>query len=94
VQNGAFLGDVDLLTMKHGVDPLPQAGLIREIKQQTDRLIGDAVFGVVEVETYSLKREVLGTLGIIREQLAEMQVLYLSIMLPQSLPKWVARATE
>jgi hypothetical protein len=30
--------------VKHGVDPLAQAGLIREVKQQADRLIGDAVF--------------------------------------------------
>ena len=34
VQNGAFLGDIDLLAAKHGVDPLAQAGLIREFEQQ------------------------------------------------------------
>jgi len=67
VQNGPFLREIDLLTVKHGVDPLAQAALIREFEQQADRLIGDAVLRVVEVETYSLKREVLGALGILRE---------------------------
>ena len=77
VHNGAFLREIDLLTVKHGVDPLAQAALIREFEQQPDRLIGDAVLRVVEVETYSLKREVLGALGIFREKLAEVRILYL-----------------
>lgn len=68
VQNGAFLREIDLLTVKHGIDPLAQAALSREFEQQPDRLIGDAVLRVVEVETYSLKREVLGALGILREK--------------------------
>jgi hypothetical protein len=72
--------------VKHGVDPLAQAALIREFEQQPDRLIGDAVLRVVEVETYSFKREVLGALGILREKLAEVRILYLGIMLSQSLP--------
>ena len=32
VQNGALLGDIDLLAAKHGVDPLAQAGLIRQLR--------------------------------------------------------------
>jgi hypothetical protein len=43
MQNGAFLGDVDLIAAKHGIDPLAQTGLIREFEQQPDGLIGDAV---------------------------------------------------
>jgi hypothetical protein len=86
VQNGAFLGDIDLLTAKHGIDPLAQARLMGEFEQQGDRLISDAVLRVVEVETYGFERKVLSALWILREKAAEVHILYLGIMLSQSLP--------
>ena len=48
VQDGPLLGEIDLLAAKHGVDPLAQAGLVRELKKKLQRLIGDAVLGVIE----------------------------------------------
>ena len=50
VQHGAVLGDVDLIAAEHGVDALAQAALRGEVQQQTQRLVGDAVLGVVQVQ--------------------------------------------
>lgn len=49
-------------------------------------VLGDAIFGVVEVQTNSLERESLGALWVLRKELAEMHILYPVMMLLQSLP--------
>ena len=57
VQHGAVLGDVDLLAAEHRVDALAQARLARPAAtQQPQRLVGDAVLRVVEVEAGGLER--------------------------------------
>jgi len=48
VQNGAIFCDVDFFAAEHGHDALPQRGLLGELKQQAQRLVGDAIFGVIE----------------------------------------------
>ena len=62
VQHGAVLGDVDLLAAEHGVDALAQAALRGEVQQQAQRLVGDAVLGVVQVQADRLSREALAAL--------------------------------
>ena len=69
MQNGALLGDVDFFAREHGVDVLAQAGLLRELKEQADRLAGDPVLRVVEVETQGLQREMFAALRILGEEL-------------------------
>ena len=71
MQNGALLGNVDLVTSEHGVDVLAKAGLLRQLKQQSRRFAGDSVLRVVEVETHGLQREALAALRILREELPE-----------------------
>ena len=41
VQHGPVLGDVDLLALEHGLDPGAQAGLLRQLQQQPQGLVGD-----------------------------------------------------
>ena len=44
VKNRTLLGDIDLLPVEHGIDPLAKAGFFRELKEKPQRFIGDAVF--------------------------------------------------
>ncbi len=34
VQDGALLGDVDLLSPEHGIDVRPQTGFLRQLQQE------------------------------------------------------------
>ena len=63
MQNRAILRDVDLLAREHGVDVLPQAGLLRKLDEKPNRFVGDSVLRVVEVETRRLRRQALAALG-------------------------------
>ena len=50
VEHGAVLGVVDVLAGEHRGGPLPHPCLVGEGEQQPQRLVGDAVLGVVEVD--------------------------------------------
>ena len=80
VQHGALLGDVDLLAAEHGVDALAQARLFGELEQQLQRLVGDAVLRVVEIDADGLDRQALAALGVVGEELAEVQPLDLLVV--------------
>ena len=72
VQDRALLRDVDLLSAKHGVDALAQAGLVRQLQQQLQRFVGDAVLGIVEKYANSFGGKTFASLRVIGEQFAEM----------------------
>ena len=74
VQDGAVLGDVDLLAPKHGVDASAQAGFLGQLQEELEGFVGDAVLRVVEVEAHGLGRHTLAAFGIIRKKLAQMQL--------------------
>ena len=80
VQDGPVLRDVDLLAAEHGVDPRAQAGFLGQLQEQLERFVGDAILRVVEVEARGLGRQALAALGIVREEVAEMQVADLLMM--------------
>src|SRR6266478_4777397 len=86
VQHGAVLRDVDLLAPEHGVDPLTQAGLLRELEEQGEGLVGNAVLRVVEVNARGLRRQALATFGVGREQLFQVEILDLLIVPLEGLP--------
>jgi hypothetical protein len=50
VKDGAILGGVDLLAGKHGFAVLGEPGLLGELEEEGEGLVGDAVLGVVEEE--------------------------------------------
>ena len=91
MQDGALLGDVDLLAPKHGVDAGPQAGFLRKLHKESERLIRDAVLRVVEVDTSGLGRQALPAFRVVCEEFSEMQVLYVPEMGFEGLPRGTFR---
>ena len=87
VQDGALLGDVDLLAPEHGVDTGSQAGFLGQLQEEPQRLVGDAVLGVVEVDADGLGGEALAAVGVVREELPEVQLLDLRVMGFERLPR-------
>ena len=88
VQHGAVLGDVDLLATKHGIDPPTQPGLFGETEEQRQRLIGDPVLRIVEINAGGLRRQPFATAGIARKKLAEMNGADLVMVFFERPPGW------
>ena len=65
MKHGPLLGDVDLLALEHRVDALAQAGLVGELQQEAQRLVGDTVLRVIEVKAGSKGGQPFAALGII-----------------------------
>ena len=86
VQHGALLGDVDLLAPEHRVDAPAQVALVGELQEQLQRLVGDAVLRVVEVEPGALDGEALAAAGIVGEELAQVRVPKLLVVRRERLP--------
>ena len=86
MQDGAVFGDVDLFAAKHGVDARLQARFLGQLQEQLERLIGDAVLGVIEEDAGGLRRQPLAATGIFGEQVAEMHVAHLLGVSFQGLP--------
>src|SRR5207253_2181969 len=59
---------------EHRIDPLAQAAFLRELDEQTERLVGDPVLGVVEIDVLGLDGEALATVAVLREQVAQVEV--------------------
>ena len=87
VQDGPLFRDVDFVPAKHGIDAGPQAGFLRQLQQELERLIGDAVLRIVEVDADGLDRHPLPALGVVREELPEMQLADLRVMGFEGLPR-------
>ena len=80
VQHGTVLGDVDVLAGEHRLDALRQPGLVREPHEQRQRLIGDAVLRVVEMETCGLGGQPLAARRVRGEEVTEVRVSQRSAM--------------
>ena len=61
-------------------------GMILSQIPKIERLIGDSIFGIVEVDTGSLSRHPLTTLWIIVEKLPQMQLCHGFVMRLKSRP--------
>src|SRR5262249_27970718 len=86
VEDGALLGDVDRLPAEHGVDPLAQAALLGQPHEEPERLVSDAVLGVVEVDADGLDRQALTAPGVVGEELPEVKPLGCLVVGLQRLP--------
>jgi len=91
VQDRSLVGDVDRVTPEHAVDPCAQAGVLRELNQQPQRVIGDAILGVVEIQACGFRRQAFAARGIVREERAEMQVLDRVIVALERMPSRALR---
>jgi hypothetical protein len=74
VQYCAFLSDVDFLPAEHGIDSCSQTRFFPQLKKESERFIGDAVLGVIQVKTNGLDRQTLTALRIIRKKLLQMEL--------------------
>ena len=68
VQDGAVFRDVDFFPSEHRVDPGPQSGFLRQLQQELQSFVGDAIFRVIEVKPGGLYGETLAALCIIRRR--------------------------
>ena len=91
VQNGPLLGNIDLLPPEHGIDAGTQTGFLRQLQEELNRLVGDAVLGVIEVDADGLGGQALPALGIFGEELPKMQLPDFQVMGFEGLP---CRAVE
>ena len=73
MQDGAIFRDVDFLAAKHRVDPGAQPGLFGELDEQLERLVGDAIFRVIQVDAGGLRGHPLAALRIVGEQVSQVQ---------------------
>ena len=86
VQDRSVFRDVDLLASKHGVDPRSQAAFLRQLEEQLEGFVGDAILRVIEVEAHGLGRQALAAFGIVGEELSQMQFSDLLIVGFEGLP--------
>ena len=73
VQHGAVLGRVDLLSGEHRVDPLPQTACLREPDQQRERLVGDPLLRIVDMQAAGVEHKPFAAAGIVREELPQVR---------------------
>ncbi|GIW05419.1 MAG: hypothetical protein KatS3mg060_0224 [Dehalococcoidia bacterium] len=86
VEDRAVLGDVDRVAAEHRVDALPQTARVREGDKEPDRLVGQPVLRVVEVDADTLGDQPLATLRICSEQIAQVDILHPLVMRLERLP--------
>ena len=96
MQHGAVLREVDLLPAEHGVDALAQAGFRRQLQQELEGFVGDAVLGVIQEEARRLRGHALAAFRVSREELPQMQLPGLLVVRRERLPglafgKWSDR---
>ena len=91
VQHRAVLGDVDLVAAEHRVDALTQAGPARQLQEETQRLVGDAVLRVVEVDAFAFDGQALAALRVGGEEVAQVGVAHLLEVLLERVPLRTSR---
>src|SRR5438270_7951003 len=87
VKNGAIFRDIDLFSTAHRIDPLPQPGLLGQLNEKLQRLVRDAVLGVIKKDPTRLNRESLAALRVFRKHLFEIFPLNLLMMRLEGLPR-------
>ena len=81
VQHRPVLADVDVLAGEHRVAAPLDVPLLRELDEQLQRLVGDAVLGVVEREPGALGDQALAAVGVLGEELAQVALADLGVVL-------------
>ena len=86
MQHRAVFRDVDFLAAEHGVDPPAQPGLLGKHDQQPERLVIDAIFGIVQKDAGSLGRHPLTARGIIGEHFSQVPAPHRPLVIFEGLP--------
>src|SRR5215475_15296870 len=86
MQDRTVFCDVDFFTPEHGVDARPQAGFLRQLQEQLECFVGDAVLRVIQVEAHGLCCHALAALLVVRKEFSEMQIADILMMRFKGLP--------
>jgi hypothetical protein len=87
VKNGAVFGKINFIPAKHVVAEFLDPGLLKQLAEKGKGFGGDSVLGVVEEDLVPTEGEGFGTLGILGEQVAHLEVPRGRGMLFQFLPR-------
>ncbi len=87
VEHGTVLGPVDPLTGEHRRSSFPHTTRPRQIAQQADGLVGNAVFRIVEYQIVEFHRESVGPAGIAGKEIAHVNTGDLTVVVAKRLPR-------
>ena len=87
VKDRPLLGHIDLTAAEHGTDVLGQVAVVGQPEKEPERLVGDAMLGVVEVEAGGFARQALPPQGVVGKDLPEMHIADRTVVLLQRLPR-------
>jgi hypothetical protein len=88
VQYRSLFSGIDLLSAEHRIDTLAQAAGIRQSHEKADRLVGDAVLRIVEVQAGAYGHEALAARGVVSEQRTQVPIVHLLEVRRQRVPSW------
>jgi len=74
VQDCAVFSDIDLASREHGRDPLLEARVFRKLEQEPQRLIGNPILRVIEIDPHRGSGQAFAASRVVREQLTQMQL--------------------
>ena len=86
MEDGAVLGRVDPVAAEHRLRALAQPRLLGELEEQPQRLVGDAVLRVVEVDAGALGGETLAARRVLGEEVAQVCLADLRVVALERLP--------
>src|SRR5262249_6542476 len=86
VQDRAIFRDVDFLAGEPRVDSLAQPGLFGERDEQSQCLVIDAMFRIIEKDADGLRRHPLAAFGIMREQVSQMAAAHCLVVILERPP--------
>ena len=86
MEDRAVFGDVDFLAAEHGINSAAQIGFVGELYEKLQGFVGDAVFGIVQIEPGRFRDKPLATRWIGGKQLAQVPALDLPAMLHERPP--------
>ena len=87
VQHGTAFTGINRITIEHARAPAGQAARLRQLQQQLQGLIRNAVLGVIDEQRPGVECEALGALRIGGEQVAHMHIAQAVLVGVQGLPR-------
>ena len=91
MEDRAVLRRVDPVAAEHRIRALGEARLVGQLQQEAQRLVGDAVLRVVEVDAGALGGEPLAACRVLGEEVAQVEVADLGVVLLERAPRPAVR---
>jgi hypothetical protein len=87
VKNGPVLRRVNFLALEHGVNVLSQSAFLGKTDEATNRLIGDSIFRIVQVDAGPLHGHPLTPIGIVGKKRPQVYIADLIVVLLEGYPR-------